>query len=166
MLLDGTWGAYVVLDACIWLCSKVESICDRQRNLSWSFNIYDNLSHMLKLQLVFRCPLYIDGRAHVTWWLLMCLNLRQLHLQISCNHYSDVTIGALASQITSLAIVYSSVYSGAGQRKHQSSASLAFVRGFHRSPVNSPHKGPVTRKMFPFHDVIMMTLRNCRVQGK
>ena len=53
------------------------------------------------------------------------------------------------------AIVYSTVYSGADQRKHQSSASLAFVRGFHRWPVNSPHKGPVTRKMFPFDDVIM-----------
>ena len=39
--------------------------------------------------------------------------------------------------------------------KHQSSASLAFVRGIHRWPVNSPHKGPVTRKMFPFDDVIM-----------
>ena len=48
------------------------------------------------------------------------------------------------------------VCSGADQRKHQSSASLAFVRGIHRSPVNSAHKGPVTRKMFPFDDVIMI----------
>ena len=46
-------------------------------------------------------------------------------------------------------------YSGADQRKHQSSTSLAFMRGIHRSPVNSPHKRPVTRKMFPFDDVIM-----------
>ena len=61
----------------------------------------------------------------------------------------------MASQITSLTIVYSTVYSGADQRKHQSSASLAFVRGIHRGPVNSPHKWPVTRKMFPFDDVIM-----------
>ena len=61
----------------------------------------------------------------------------------------------LASQITSLAIVYSIAYSDADQRKHQSPASLAFVRGIHRGPVNSPHKGPVTRKMFPFDDVIM-----------
>ena len=62
---------------------------------------------------------------------------------------------AIASQITSLAIVYSTVYSDADQSKHQSSSSLAFVRGIHRRPVNSPHKGPVTRKMFPFDDVIM-----------
>ena len=51
---------------------------------------------------------------------------------------------------------YSTVYSDADQRKHQSSESLAFVRGIHRGPVNSPHKWSVTRKMFPFDDVIMM----------
>ena len=61
----------------------------------------------------------------------------------------------IASQITSLAIVYSTVYSDVDQRKHQSSGSLAFVRGIHRGPVNSPHKWPVMRKMFPFDDVIM-----------
>ena len=63
----------------------------------------------------------------------------------------------MVSQITSLTIVYSSVYSDADQRKHQSSASLAFVRGIDRGPVNSPHKWPVTRKIFPFDDVIMVT---------
>ena len=65
-------------------------------------------------------------------------------------HYTDVIMGSIASQITSLTIVYSTVYSDADKRKHQSSASLAFVRGIHRGPVNSPHKWPVTRKMFPF----------------
>ena len=70
-------------------------------------------------------------------------------------HYDDVIMGTIASQITSLAIVYSTVYSGADQSKHQSSASLAFVWGIHRGPVNSPHKWPVTRKMFPFDDVII-----------
>ena len=64
-------------------------------------------------------------------------------------------MGAMASQITSLTILYSKVYSGADQRKYQSSTSLAFVRGIHRGPVNSPHKWPVKRKMFPFDDVIM-----------
>ena len=63
-------------------------------------------------------------------------------------------MGPVASQITSLTIVYSTVYSGADQRKHQSSASLDFVRGIHQSPVNSPQKGPVTRKMFPYDDVL------------
>ena len=73
-------------------------------------------------------------------------------------HYSDVIIGAMTSQITSLTIVYSTVYSGADQRNHQSTASLAFVRGIHWWPVNSRHKGPVTRKMFPCDDVIVMSL--------
>ena len=74
-------------------------------------------------------------------------------------------MGSMASQITSLTIVYSAVYLGADQRKHQSSASLAFVWGFHRGPVNSPHKWPVTRKMFPFDVVIMHSLRdNCRIE--
>ena len=70
-------------------------------------------------------------------------------------HYSDVRMSGIASQITSLTIVYSTVYSDADQSKHQNSASLAFVWGIHRGPVNSPHKWPVTRKMFPFDDVIM-----------
>ena len=70
-------------------------------------------------------------------------------------HYNDVTMGVMASQITSLAIVYSTVYSDADQRKHQSSASLAFAREIHRWPVNSLYKWPVTWKMFPFDDVIM-----------
>ena len=68
--------------------------------------------------------------------------------QERCQHYNDVTMGSMASQITSLTIVYSAVYWSADQRKHQSSASLAFVRGIHRGPVNSPHKWQVTRKMF------------------
>ena len=63
-------------------------------------------------------------------------------------HYIDVMMSAIASQITSLTIIYSAVYSGADQRKHQSSVSLAFEWGIHRWPVNSPHKGPVTRKKF------------------
>ena len=70
-------------------------------------------------------------------------------------HYSYVIMGMIAYQITSFTIVYSIVYSGADQRKYQSSASLAFVREIHRWLVNAPHKGPVTRKMFLFGDVIM-----------
>ena len=73
-------------------------------------------------------------------------------------HYNDVIMGAIGSQITSLHDYSLNRLSGTDQRKHQSSASLAFVRGIHRWPVDSPHKWPVTRKMFPFDDVIMNTL--------
>ena len=63
-------------------------------------------------------------------------------------------MGAIAFQITSLTIVFSTVYSDADQRKHKGSASLAFVQRIHRGSVNSPHKWPVTRRMFPYDDVI------------
>ena len=66
----------------------------------------------------------------------------------SAEHYSDVMMGAMASRITSFTIVYSAVYSSADERQHQSFASLAFVSGLHRWPVNSAHKWPVTRKCF------------------
>ena len=72
------------------------------------------------------------------------------------DHYGDVIMGTMASQITSLTIVYSTAWPGADQRKPQSSTLLAFVWGIHRWPVNSPHKWQVTRKMVPFYDVIMV----------
>ena len=70
-------------------------------------------------------------------------------------HYNDVIMSVMASQITSLRIVCSTICSGTDQRKHQSSTSLAFVTGIHQCPLNSLHKGPIMWKMFPFDDVIM-----------
>ena len=101
----------------------------------------------------------IAVRFHITMFIVLltravCTKSNAIEIMVS--HYNDVIMGAMASQITSLTIVYSAVYSGTNQRKHQSSASLAFVRGIHRGPVNSPHKWPVTRKMFPIDDVIMI----------
>ena len=95
---------------------------------------------------------------------MTCLGHNDLNHPLVCDiyvakdsiHYNDVIMGAKASQITSLTSVYSTVYSDADQRKHQSSASLAFLRGIHRGPVNSPRKWPVTRKMFPYDDIIMI----------
>ena len=69
---------------------------------------------------------------------MMALALLVTHLNyfydvvVSLRHYNDVIMSAMASQMTSLTIVYSTVYSGADQRKHQSSMSLAFVRGIYR----------------------------------
>ena len=86
-------------------------------------------------------------------------------IMIMLFQYDDVIMGAIASLITSLTIVYWTVYSDADQRKHQSSASLAFVRGIHRGPVNSPHKWPVARKMFPFDDSIIFRVNDARAIG-
>ena len=94
-------------------------------------------------------PLIFDNQLYVSG---IFTNNDQLN-----QHRDDVIMSTVASQITSLTIVYSSVYSGADQRKRQSSASLAFVLGIHRRPVNSPHKWPITRKMFII-DYAIMTL--------
>ena len=64
------------------------------------------------------------------------------------NHYDDVIMSAIASQIISLTIVYSTVYSDADQRKHQSCASLAFVRGIHRDRWIPRTKGQLRGKCF------------------
>ena len=100
-------------------------------------------------------PLYSSSSA-----LLLLMSLRhqesehQQTMRWPSYHYSDVIMGEMATQITSLTIVNPTVYSGAGQRKHR---TLAFVRGIYRRPVNSPHRWSITRKMFPFDDVIMVT---------
>ena len=88
-------------------------------------------------------------RGYVTFnlFLFFILPCTSVFPHIPKIHYNNVIMGTIASQITSLTIVYSTNYSD---------ASLAFVRGIHQGPVNSPYKWPVTRKMFPFHDVIMI----------
>ena len=94
--------------------------------------------------------------------MMLCMRVMAETVQIQVlHHYNDVIMSAIVSPITSMTIVCSTVYSGADQRKHQSSASLAFVWGI---PVNFRHEGPVTWKMFPFDGVIMTftkTVESC-----
>ena len=100
------------------------------------------------------------GQHWIRWWtgdeVATSRYLNQRWSRLFMSHYSDVIMGVMASQITSVSIVCSAVCSGADKRKHQSSASLALARGICRWPVDSPHKGPVTRKMILFDDVIMI----------
>ena len=97
---------------------------------------------------VWQCDEENTGR---TWYgeLTCCL------LEDMVVHYSDVIMSAMASRITGVSLVCSTVCSDADQRKPQSSTPLAFVRGMPQWPVDSPHKGPVMRKMFPIDDVIV-----------
>ena len=94
--------------------------------------------------LCFHCVIYV----YLKWDIFCCNMSVYLVYRMSAqpSHYSDDIMSAMAYQITSLTIAYSTVYSGADQRKYQSSASLAFVRGIHRWPVNSPHKGQLRGK--------------------
>ena len=79
--------------------------------------------------------------------------IRLSHIISTILHYNDVILSAMASQITSLTIVYSTVYSGADQRNIRVPRYWPFVQGIHRLPVISLHKWPVTWKMVPFDDV-------------
>ena len=90
-------------------------------------------------------------RLHHSYIPCFCLIIWLVSILAQLYHnYSEVTMSAMASQFTGISMVYATVCSCADQRKHQSSASLAFMRGIHRSPVISPHKGPVTRKTFTY----------------
>ena len=69
-------------------------------------------------------------------------------------HYNDVIMTTMASEITSLTVVYSTLYS----KKTSNLCVTGLCVGNSPGPVNSPHKGPVTRKMFPFDDDIMESM--------
>ena len=107
---------------------------------------------------IFQWVKTLESTSIRLWSNILVSNRYLIHVNLrvcAIWHYDDVIMSAIASQITSLTIVYSTVYPGPDQSQHQSSASLAFVWGIHRGLVNSLHKWPVTRKMFPFDDVIM-----------
>ena len=85
------------------------------------------------------------------------ITLRSFH-HTNCTssmHYNDVIMSAMASQITSLTLVHSTVYSRCRLNKTLKLRVTGLCGGSHQSPMNCLHKGPVTRKMFPFHDVNM-----------
>ena len=123
----------------------------------YSIKYAHNLAELCFAVAVFSIPIDFGDRFFIRRG---CFTCNGSILWFSQWHYNDVIMSVMASQITSLTIVYSTLYSGADQRKYQSSASLAFVWGKHQWPVNSPHKGPVTRKIFPFDDVIMIWVKS------
>ena len=134
------------------------------RNMFWPISVMQSNYWHIKTLQISRCHRvscsfsHLSDKSHLIVPSYSCAPIDVPVINHVNNHYDDVIMTTIASQITSLTIVNSIVYSDADQRKHQSSASLAFVRGIHRGPVNSPHKWPVTRKMFPFDDVIMVYL--------
>ena len=108
------------------------------------------------------CSLYVKIRENYCCWIKSWHYFQLMICTVVCHvaavvgtHYNDVIMSTMASQITCVSIVCSTVCSGADQIQHQSSASLAFVRGIHRLPLASLHKWLETGKMFPFDDVIM-----------
>ena len=126
-----------------WRFYQYRVICSQQ-NCIWKY-ILENGSHLCRCLCVGIALKILQHDSHRSsvFWQNSC---PFPSAPVACVHYNDVIMSSMASQIPSLTIVYSTVYSCADQRKHQSFASLAFVWGIHRWPVNSPHKGPVTWK--------------------
>ena len=135
-----TWKHFSAL---LVICEENLLVTYGASNVKFDVSFYVTLNIGLNKQWIAHDVKHND--AHVMP--LQCVKLK---------HCNDVIMTTVASQITSLMVVYWTVYSGTDQCKHQSSASLAFVWGIHRGPVNSVHKWPVTWKMFPFDDVIML----------
>ena len=125
---------------CDFFLSELTSICVSNVGISY---IFTN-EHWLSTSIFFIQLISMDNSGNGFIKYIRYVFVTTAGVVVSCNDYNDVIMGATASQTTSLSVVYSSVYSDADQRKHQN-----------RWPVNSPHKWPVTRKMFPFDDVIM-----------
>ena len=126
--------------------------------VTWTLTGWVPIYSLTSLQL----PLVVESIIERTWKVtnIYCCNI--CGLQTHCSHfagshYSDVVMSTMASQITSVLIVCSTICPGIDKKIHKSSASLVFLRGIHWWPVDSPHKGPVTWKMFPpFDDITMI----------
>ena len=148
-----------VLPFTCWLWLIIERFYPRSKFTSRALGqshdcVWVNISHEYWISYNHQNMTEINRGKNVC----ICYNLNY-HTSVRLGLSRCLIISVMASPITSLTIVYSTVYSGADQREHQSSTTLAFVRGIHQWPVNSPHKWPVTRKMSPFDDVIMCATR-------
>ena len=87
-----------------------------------------------------------------------------IYIYIYIYHYTDVTMNAMASQITGLSIVYSNICPGADQRKHQTSTPLTFVRGIHRFPAQRASNAENVSIWWRHHDICVCKLSHicCR----
>ena len=128
------------------------SVYLKQNNLVFNYSAWTKSFYFVKTCVRATMTQCVARKRFVIFHLIKFDELRR---DISSLQWHNVIMSLMASQINSLTIVNSIVYSGVDQRKLQSSTSLAFLRGIHWWPVKSLHKGPVTRKMFPFDDVII-----------
>ena len=145
---------FKMADEILWYLTVIRvSTFDVPRNLI--SHVGEKIINIKLIKILAQLP--VAKTVVIPYWMLGHLPVQSWSRLGS--HYGDVIKGAMAWQITSLTIDYSTAYSGADLRKHQSSASLAFVPGIRRSPLNSPHKWLVTRKMFPFDDVIVSSMQ-------
>ena len=115
------------------VCGRVASGC--------FFNYVTGISAIWMHAEAYCSPYDEKGGEINMYWFYSCLSSK-------VDHYSDVIMSAMASQITAVSNVCSTVCSGVDQRKHQSSVSLVIVRGMHRWPVDSLYKDQWLGKCF------------------
>ena len=126
--------------AITWTDVDQISILQHTKNCDIMQNPFSILSIILWSVIInFRLSI-IETIYWITWFNILVITV---HF-----HYNDIIMSAMASQITSLRIIYSTLYSGADQRKHQSSASLAFGRGIHHDRWIPPTRGQKCGKCF------------------
>ena len=129
----GRYTAYLIVFLCVMQLIFHTQLVYMFANsyLYWDMNTkWQFVEHSYTLQCV---VIHLSN----VYMLYICLTRLTKMIQlavVAAQHYSEVIMGTMASQTTSLTIVYTTVYSGADQGKHQSSASLAFVRGINRGP--------------------------------
>ena len=131
---------WIVAGRTFWWAFEATKHCNAEL---WYFIFAISLNKLLNK--VVWCRFQTPWRSCITVMLLL------LVIDYRCQIWSflitNVITSAMVTQITGISIVCSTVCSGVGQRKVQSSASLIFVRGIHWWPVDSPHKEPVTWKL-------------------
>ena len=132
---------------CFLIGWRVHYQCQKFKKVTYFLSFYN------------RCALWVLSKVYIQLFISIYSYLyHNAHLSKSCcydvhrEHYSNDIMGAMASQIIKFTVVYTTIYSGADQRKHQSSASLAFMWRIHRWPMSSPHKGPVIQKIIMKYD--------------
>ena len=135
---------------------EVEANCNNSANILKCFFLIWNSKfhwrHLLAFQLTQCLHWFWLGAKQATMLMQIC---HMDHI-MWCEHYSNVTMGAVASQITGIWAVWSVVGSGVHQRKHQSCASLALVRGVHQK-TNNAEKVSI---WWRYHDKALWPLNN------
>ena len=145
------WNAFSWMTICYDIDSNFTEICPQESHWQLASIDSDNWSAPNRRQAIISTIVGFFINAYMRH---ICVTRpRWVKVSLSFFHCSDVIMSAMASQITSVSIVYSTVCSGEDQRKHQGAAPVAL-----EWPVNSPHRGLVTLKMFPFDDVIILKL--------
>ena len=138
-------------------CHMVNWSAHTKKSSTWRLNGKDNHRFIKAWVSWGMLQLYHRSSAFASWSGI-CTEpsfVITVHKENIGHHYIDVIMSAIAFQIIEVSSVFRTVSSGADHRKHQSPVPQAFVRGIHRWPVISPHKGPVPGKTFPFDYVVM-----------